>query len=361
MLLWAEFFFMVGDPTASGSSVGPNTLPFYTSWRGFIDWIYYAGDWACYPITIIYKSLYLFYPGIQTTWFPYLPANSITQSIESFYQANSTLPWPDPVKAFIKGPNFDSLLPGIFYWIPVVMVILLSVMNPILDHVVDFLKNVVWNVLIEFSFTKRKQAVYQEALEKRAEALVKLNTEYRNLSKEASQLKTSVITDELTQVYNKRFFLQKIGEVFAEAKRNQSVCSLIMMDIDHFKRLNDTYGHLMGDKVLQQVAQVAKNKTPGQCFCCRFGGEEFGVILPGKSYEAAMEVADAVRQSVPLLKFPEEANLRVTISQGLVTVNFAAPAAAPLEKFDDFIKLADDELYKAKLEGRDRVCSRKVE
>jgi diguanylate cyclase (GGDEF)-like protein len=363
LLLWAQFFLMLSDPVMAGNGADQAGagLPIYTSWRGTINSLYYAGDWVSYPIKLIYNTLYYFMPSIQSDAFPYISSVNLGQPLYGFLSAHTDWTWAKPATDFLAPASLAQKMPGVFGWFPLITMIFLWIVNPMLDHAVDFSKNMIWNVLIEFSFTKRKQAAYQDALEKRAEALIKLNTEYRNLSKEASQLKASVVTDELTQVYNKRFFIQKMSEEFENARKGQAVISLIMMDIDHFKKLNDTYGHLMGDKVLQQVAGVVKKATPQKCYCCRFGGEEFCVIMPGKVFDEAMAIAEIVKREVPLLRIDEEPELKVTISQGLCTVNFISSFAASLEKFDQFIKLADDELYRAKLEGRDRICTKRID
>jgi len=184
---------------------------------------------------------------------------------------------------------------------------------------------------------------------------MKLNSEYKSLSKEASVLAASVITDELTRVYNKRFFINKIAEEFQQAKQKKTVLSLAMLDIDHFKKLNDTYGHLLGDKVLQAVAQVAKRGTPQGAYCCRFGGEEFCIIMPGKTRDEAYEIVSGIHRSLPLLRFEEDAALRTSASFGLCVADFSHPDAQALPSFDAFVKLADDGLYKAKLNGRNRI------
>jgi diguanylate cyclase (GGDEF)-like protein len=164
----------------------------------------------------------------------------------------------------------------------------------------------------------------------------------------------SVITDELTKVYNKRFFLSKIEHEFKTAREKKALLAISMVDIDHFKKLNDTYGHLLGDKVLQAVAQVAKRGTPGDCFCCRFGGEEFAIIMPAKKLEDVVQVVSTIHRNLPLLRFEEDPDLRTAASFGVCIVDFKNPAAQELKSFEEFIKLADDELYRAKLNGRNR-------
>src|SRR5205085_2944724 len=113
------------------------------------------------------------------------------------------------------------------------------------------------------------------------------------------------------------------------------------------------------DKVLKAVAQVAKKGTPGDCFCCRFGGEEFAIIMPGKDQDTAMNIISQVHRNLPLLRFEEDPSLRVTSSFGMMTVDFKSPQADSINVLEDIIKLADDELYRAKLNGRNRIEANK--
>ena len=210
------------------------------------------------------------------------------------------------------------------------------------------------------SFTKKKQEVYQEELQKRAHDLVKLNVDYKNLSKQASQLKNTVVTDDLTKVYNKRFFIECIKTEFQRSKTRRTPLALVMMDIDHFKKLNDTYGHVMGDIVLKEVAKTVKDLTPKDCFTCRFGGEEFSCVMPGFTTEAANEFAEKVRVGIQALRFKEDPNLEVTVSQGLCRSDFVKNEAQAIQEFSDFIKLADDELYRSKLNGRNQSNTKEI-
>jgi diguanylate cyclase (GGDEF)-like protein len=162
-------------------------------------------------------------------------------------------------------------------------------------------------------------------------------------------------------VYNKRFFVQKMTEEIDKAIKSRGLLALVMMDIDHFKKFNDTYGHLLGDKVLIKVAEAAKSHTPRGSYCCRYGGEEFGVIMPAKTFEEAQFICDAIRNAVPEVRLEEDPNIRVHISQGLVILDYSNPATTAVSKYLDVVKLADDELYRAKEEGRNRLCTKRLD
>lgn len=350
LCLWGRFLLMIGDPYWSGVSLETG-LPIYRDWRVFIDWWYWVSGFLMLPLYTVYAWLTPFAPKLPG--FPGFYAAAVPPSL---LQIVAKLPVQvTGFRALIRSDLLEQSFLGYIDWLAPLAVLFYRLLEPLPDHIGDFLKNLVWNVLIEFSFTKRKEGRYQEALEKRAADLMKLNVEYRNLSHEASMLAVSVVTDELTKVYNKRFFIEKIAYEFQTAKKKQSLLAVAMVDIDYFKKLNDTYGHLLGDKVLQAVAHVAKSNTPSDSFCCRFGGEEFTIIMPGKNGAQAMQVASKIHTSLPLLRFQEDPNLRTSASFGLCVADFRHPDAQALESFEDFIKLADNKLYQAKLNGRNRI------
>ncbi|MBX2860748.1 MAG: GGDEF domain-containing protein [Vampirovibrio sp.] len=361
LVLLGRFLFWMGDPTAIALPADtPGSLPLYAGWRPFIDNLYLVAGVLNWPVSFLVSIVNQLIPATQTNWFPVIEAQVLGGQLQHFIVSGG-LPWPEPIVQWFNATDFSSLLPGYCEWVNFLTMAALAIISPIFDRVFEFLKNFIWNLLIEFSFTKKKQKVYQQALEKRASDLMQLNVEYRNLAQQTSKLKDSVITDDLTKVFNKRFFIEKIREEFEKARETKAVLTVIMMDIDHFKKLNDTYGHLMGDKVLQRVAAVAKQATPSNCFCCRFGGEEFSVILPAKDLQSALQVAEYIKTEVASLTFDDDPKLRVTISQGISTVDFKSPLAGKLAKFDAMVKMADDELYRAKLEGRNRYCYTQIE
>ena len=348
-LLWARYFMMIWDPYWGGVSLEQG-LSIYRDWRPALDMLYNISGYLMAPVYLIYGWVAPFIPKVS--WFPGMTTASVLQNVADMMAKTPQL--QDKVAA-LQTPVIRQSMVGYIDFLVIVASFFYRLMDPLLDWMVDTGKNLMWNVLIEFSFTKRKEAKYQEALEKRAADLMKLNVEYKNLSKEANMLAQSVITDELTKVYNKRFFIEKITHEFKTAKEKKGVLAIAMVDIDHFKKLNDNYGHLLGDKVLKAVAQVAKGNTPADCFCCRFGGEEFSIIMPGKGPEEAIAIVSKIHKSLPLLRFEDDANLRTAASFGICIADFKSPDAQALKSFEDFIKLADDELYRAKLNGRNRI------
>jgi diguanylate cyclase (GGDEF)-like protein len=354
--LWLRFFLMLWDPHFSGTSLDQG-LPIYRDWRNTLDWLYALTNYPMMPIWGLYGWFAPLIPKI-----PYFPGFYTITILQNLYKAamsaESSVGWLKPV---VQLPFLRQLMLGYGDLTVLIALAAYRLFEPLPDIIFNFFKNVIWNIIIEYSFTKRKEATYQNALGQRAADLVKLNVEYKNLSNEASILAVSVVTDELTKAYNKRFFIEKMTYEFKIAKEKKQILSVAMLDIDHFKKLNDTYGHLFGDKVLQAVAQVARKGTPKDSFCCRFGGEEFAIIMPGKSLAEAKEIVGEIHKSLPLLRFEDDMNLRTAASFGICWVNFACAEAQELQNFEGMLKLSDDELYRAKLNGRNRIEVKVIE
>lgn len=157
--------------------------------------------------------------------------------------------------------------------------------------------------------------------------------------------------DGLTQIFNKRYFLETLEREISRALRYRRELSLVMFDIDHFKQINDTNGHLAGDYVLKQLAQVIKTRIRREDIMARYGGEEFALILPEVDHHNGQQTAEKIRKLVEKTVFKfEDARIPVTVSVGLATL--PSGGAEPSE----LIKAADEKLYEAKEAGRNRVC-----
>jgi diguanylate cyclase (GGDEF)-like protein len=158
--------------------------------------------------------------------------------------------------------------------------------------------------------------------------------------------------DGLTQVFNKRYFLETLEREIGRAQRYRRDLSLIIFDIDHFKKINDTYGHLAGDHVLKHLALVIKSRIRREDILSRYGGEEFTIILPEIDRENASQFADKIRRLIEKAVFKfEDTEIPITISIGVAAY---APESGDVA---EFIKVADDKLYQAKTQGRNRVVS----
>ena len=165
-------------------------------------------------------------------------------------------------------------------------------------------------------------------------------------------IRRQVVTDHLTRLYNRRYFMNRAREEVQRSLRHQAPLSVLMVDIDHFKVFNDSYGHATGDRVLQTVARAMKDALRTTDICARHGGEEFSVLLPNTPGENAFYVADRVRRTVSGTRYTGlglPADVNITISLGVAT----CPRDATT--LDELMELADRALYKAKAEGRDKV------
>lgn len=156
--------------------------------------------------------------------------------------------------------------------------------------------------------------------------------------------------DGLTQISNKRYLLETLEREVARAHRYRRPLSLVMFDLDHFKRINDTYGHLAGDYVLKQLASAVKQKIRREDIFARYGGEEFAIVLPEIDLEHAMAFAEKVRQVAETHDFRfENTRIEVTVSMGVATVG------DEVRDMEALIKRADEHLYAAKSNGRNQV------
>jgi len=154
--------------------------------------------------------------------------------------------------------------------------------------------------------------------------------------------------DGLTGIFNRRFFEMRIGEEIERAKRFDSHLSVVLVDIDQFKRLNDEFGHLLGDEVLRQVSSIFSDHLRKIDVVCRYGGEEFAILLPETNPKSAMQVAEKLRRLIEKWQFPGVAR-PVTVSAG--TATFPENGSSR----DDLVKAADAALYAAKQAGRNCV------
>jgi len=160
--------------------------------------------------------------------------------------------------------------------------------------------------------------------------------------------------DGLTGVWNRMYFDQRFAEEIAAATRYGRAVALIMLDLDHFKGLNDSFGHPFGDQVLQAVGDVLHTALRATDAPCRFGGEEFALILTETDERAASSAAERVRERIARCAFrPKDKPVQVTASLGVASSSlFDAQSLA----VSNMVLAADDALYRAKHEGRNRVC-----
>ena len=164
------------------------------------------------------------------------------------------------------------------------------------------------------------------------------------------RMKQLAYVDGLTGIHNRRYFEMRVVEELDRAGRFQGRMSIIMIDIDNFKRLNDEFGHLLGDEVLRSVSTLMKQQLRKVDVVCRYGGEEFAIVVPETSGENALRVAEKLRRQVENHHFPGVPR-KVTISSGV--------ADYPTHGItrDEVVAAADAALYQAKQAGRNRVVA----
>ncbi len=158
------------------------------------------------------------------------------------------------------------------------------------------------------------------------------------------------IIDGLTGIHNKRYLVEQLDRELSRATRHGRLLALVICDIDHFKRVNDEFGHLAGDYVLKEVAQLAKSRLRPDDVIARYGGEELAVILPETDLAGGVRIADELRKIIAAETFVfEDDDIDVTISCGVAQLD-------PKWRAYDFVRAADAQLYEAKRAGRNRVC-----
>ena len=169
------------------------------------------------------------------------------------------------------------------------------------------------------------------------------------------ELEKENVTDSLTKVYNRRYLDHRLNEEVARSRRYENKLSILMLDIDHFKRVNDTYGHQAGDTVLRTLATLVKTSLRDLDVFARYGGEEFMVICPDSSAEGATLLAERLRlavQSQPVDVVDDAGNqhsIQVLISVGVACLG------GVIDSREKLVQAADKALYRAKEEGRNRV------
>ena len=166
------------------------------------------------------------------------------------------------------------------------------------------------------------------------------------------QMYDAALRDGLTKCYNKKFFVDRLETEFAYARRHRTMLSLVMFDVDHFKRVNDNFGHLAGDAVLVHLARITQSMLRTEDVAARYGGEEFAIICRGIPLLNAGVVGERLRAAVEQHNFEFQGKrLPVTISVGV-----AALPEAEVDSPTALVGEADEALYEAKRSGRNRVC-----
>lgn len=179
----------------------------------------------------------------------------------------------------------------------------------------------------------------------------KLRAMTETLSARSETLEQAALTDSLTGMQNRRYFDDALKEYIEEFRRIGKPVGLMILDLDHFKQVNDTHGHDVGDKVLQAVANCLKDMTRYHDVVARLGGEEFAVVTPNMDAELLAKFAERIRKAIANMSvLSGNVRLKITTSVGLAVWD-------NMETAEEFYRRADRQLYEAKRQGRNRVCA----
>jgi two-component system, cell cycle response regulator len=164
-------------------------------------------------------------------------------------------------------------------------------------------------------------------------------------------LMSSALRDGLTKLFNKRYFLERLDSELKFAQRHETSIALLLLDLDHFKKINDTHGHLAGDAVLATIAGVLLKAVRNEDVVARFGGEELAIILRATGIDGAHMMGERLRKLVESTHIPIEGkDVKATVSIGI-----AGYPSTPCKTLEELVECADQALYRAKREGRNRV------
>jgi len=190
------------------------------------------------------------------------------------------------------------------------------------------------------------------AMLRRRGALLGLESTIRELSDTNQQLEQLLMLDEKTGLYNFREFRRRLREEWARALRYENPLSLVFLDIDDFKAINDELGHPAGDRVLTEFATLVAGGARANDVAARYGGEEFSIILPHTESDMAVRVAERIRRAVSEFEFlTDERPIHITVSAGVATY----PSTEGVSSVDDLVRAADTALYRAKDAGKNCV------
>lgn len=197
-----------------------------------------------------------------------------------------------------------------------------------------------------------ENAAMRQNTETLGASLEQSRTQINQLHDALVESRLSANTDPLTGLGNRRGFQARLNAEIQASKENQQRLCLIIADIDHFKRINDTFGHTIGDEVLRFFGGILDRHKGENCYAARYGGEEFAIVLPDTGHAAARQFAEKLREQFSAVRlYVAESREQI----GVVTASFGVAEHLAGEPFESLIQRADDRLYKAKSAGRNRV------
>lgn len=178
---------------------------------------------------------------------------------------------------------------------------------------------------------------------------------YRRLRTAQDKIKKMAITDELTGLYNRRYFFERLEAESNRSVRHNHTLGLILFDLDYFKRINDTYGHNGGDAILRQIAEILRAACRQSDIPARYGGEEFILLLPECNEECVEATAEKLRRLMESHPFISDENIEIKVTASFGVATFSSEALSEKPSSSEMVKKADTALYRAKKGGRNRV------
>lgn len=237
--------------------------------------------------------------------------------------------------------NWDTYLIVLSTFVSVIMgfVVTKDLINPVR-------RLIQWTKLVQEGNLKHR--IEHQRKDEIGELFDFFNLLTRKLRQNMLEIERLSITDEMTGAYNYRYFRRFITEKTGNNYSQGQSLSLLMLDIDFFKRYNDHYGHPVGDAALRELTHILHNNVRKTDLVVRYGGEEFLIILPSTGKKEASQMAERIRQRVECCFFPEQG--------GRLTVSIGVASGFSRDKVDELVEKADEALYCAKRSGKNRVC-----
>ena len=207
------------------------------------------------------------------------------------------------------------------------------------------LEQIVQKIKLEIKSLESTNGSFKDQLQQAAHEIDQLKSKMAHYRNEA-------LKDPLTRIDNRRGFEKKLKNAIDQTKADDTSLCLIIADIDYFKKVNDTHGHLVGDNVLRMVAATIKDSIKGKDLASRVGGEEFAILLPDTPFDGAMKLADDMRITFERLDLKKKSTGE---SLGKITLSFGVTTYKKGEVVEDFVNRADEALYQSKNTGRNKV------
>jgi diguanylate cyclase (GGDEF)-like protein len=314
-----------------------------------------------WPIQLVMDWLSSYLPADARVWFPVSQAAPFFQTINTWILALPSLSTSD-VGRQMANVNFKYVFPGVLDWRLLLGLCFWGVIENMLLKLIIGVEAKQYRSHIRqrdadilASFRVSEDDPKTESPEKNLlfrQVVNELKTEVSKLSKNSS-------LDPLTRLFNRGYFNTYLDAELSKAKWQKSSLALLMIDIDNFKKVNDTYGHLVGDEVLQKVAAVIPKVQPlqGHLAAFRYGGEELAIILTDTTSQMAQQVGERVRADISQIHIDTDPSHSVSASIGCYTINFAFVNNADDITSETLIQKADSLLYTGKHSGKNRVVS----